>query len=32
LYRAKPHRYHGWWQWQVLARWLAAWPQLLADG
>jgi|LauGreDrversion4_2_1035121.scaffolds.fasta_scaffold06168_5 asparagine synthase (glutamine-hydrolysing) len=31
LYRSKPHRYHGWWQWQVLARWLALWPELLAD-
>ena len=31
LYRAKPYRYHGWWQWQVLARWLASWPELLAD-
>jgi hypothetical protein len=29
-YQARPHRYHGWWQWQVLARWLAAWPALLA--
>jgi asparagine synthase (glutamine-hydrolysing) len=31
LYRSKPHRYHGWWQWQVLARWLALWPALLVD-
>ena len=31
LYRAKPHQYHGWWQWQVLARWLASWPALLDD-
>jgi asparagine synthetase B (glutamine-hydrolysing) len=31
LYREKPYRYHGWWQWQVLARWLSAWPALLAD-
>jgi asparagine synthase (glutamine-hydrolysing) len=31
LYRAKPHRYHGWWQWQVLARWLALWPELLVN-
>lgn len=30
-YQARPHQYHGWWQWQVLARWLAAWPALL-DG
>lgn len=30
-YQRKAHRYHGWWQWQVLARWLAAWPALLAD-
>ena len=21
--------YHGWWQWQVLSRWLEGWPQLL---
>lgn len=32
LYRAKPHRYHGWWQWQVLAHWVAVWPELLANG
>jgi asparagine synthase (glutamine-hydrolysing) len=31
LFRAKPHRYHGWWQWQVLSSWLTAWPTLL-DG
>jgi asparagine synthase (glutamine-hydrolysing) len=31
LYQAKPHRYHGWWQWQVLAKWLVAWPELLAN-
>ena len=31
LYQAKPYRYHGWWQWQVLARWLAAWPELLSN-
>ena len=31
LYRGKPYRYHGWWQWHVLARWLAGWPALLAD-
>jgi asparagine synthase (glutamine-hydrolysing) len=29
-YQARPHRYHAWWQWQVLARWLASWPELLA--
>ena len=29
-YQTRPHRYHGWWQWQLLARWLAAWPALLA--
>ncbi len=29
-YHARPHCYHGWWQWQLLARWLAAWPELLA--
>ena len=28
-YQAHPHRYHGWWQWQVLARWLLQWPVLL---
>lgn len=32
LYRAKPYRYHGWWQWQVLARWLQGWPELLTTG
>ena len=31
LYQSKPHRYHGWWQWQVLARWLSAWPELLVN-
>ena len=31
LYCAKPYRFHGWWQWQVLARWLSSWPALLAD-
>jgi len=24
--------YHGWWQWQVLSRWLADWPELLTSG
>lgn len=28
-YQERPHRYRGWWQWQVLARWLMAWPELL---
>jgi asparagine synthase (glutamine-hydrolysing) len=28
-YRSRPHRYHGWWQWHVLSRWLMAWPELL---
>lgn len=28
VYQARPHRYHGWWQWQVLARWLMQWPAL----
>ena len=28
-YQTRPHRYHGWWQWQVLSRWLAGWPVLL---
>lgn len=28
-YHSRPHRFHGWWQWQVLSRWLAGWPQLL---
>ena len=30
-YQTRPHRYHGWWQWQVLARWLLQWPALLQD-
>jgi asparagine synthase (glutamine-hydrolysing) len=33
LYRCKPSRYRGWWQWQLLSRWLISWPNLkLADG
>lgn len=28
-FRSHPSRYHGWWQWQVLAHWLQAWPELL---
>lgn len=28
-YRWKPSRYRGWWQWQLLSRWLAAWPNLI---
>lgn len=24
-------RYHGWWQWHVLSRWLNDWPELLAE-
>ena len=27
-YCLKPNSYHGWWQWQVLSRWLAGWPDL----
>jgi asparagine synthase (glutamine-hydrolysing) len=28
-FRSHPSRYHGCWQWQVLAPWLEAWPELL---
>jgi asparagine synthase (glutamine-hydrolysing) len=28
-FQHQPSCYHGWWQWQVLSRWLAAWPELL---
>jgi asparagine synthase (glutamine-hydrolysing) len=27
-YQVRPRRYHGWWQWQVLAQWLLQWPDL----
>lgn len=30
LHRYRPARYQGCWQWQVLAHWLQAWPQLLS--
>lgn len=26
---ARPKQYHAWWQWQILARWLMQWPELL---
>ena len=32
LYRWKPSRYRGWWQWQLLSRWLASWPSLNLAG
>lgn len=31
LFGTRPNRYHGWWQWQILARWLMQWPALLED-
>jgi asparagine synthase (glutamine-hydrolysing) len=31
LYQRRPHRYHGWWQWHILARWLVQWPDLILD-
>lgn len=30
-FEAQGRRYHGWWQWHVLSRWLADWPELLHD-
>lgn len=30
-FETRGSRYHGWWQWHVLSRWLAAWPELLQD-
>lgn len=29
LFTKFPHRYHGWWQWQILAHWLLRWPALI---
>jgi len=30
-FETRGSRYHGWWQWHVLSRWLADWPELLQD-